>query len=234
MPYAYGSQASANYPSPAETLLKALVDINEAVSVLVRDCPGLSGGDFLPSVASLYALIFFFLEACIDWYTKMSVCRLLTSHNQDLYYDNHALIDNIQNTARDIARQFADGMVLDGQADDGESCKQTALSHLKQAQWREVGSQGQERRVAAQLTWLRQFIWDIQRDASRRSRLEQARETLLPDVFASVSQQLRAVGEQSGGVVWLKAKPAVPPLEELGMQNWATCMRSWISLTTSS
>lgn len=95
----------------------------------------------------------------------------------------------------------------------------SALFHLEQTQWKEIGLQGQERRFAAPHTWLRQFIWDIQRNASERRHVEQERDALLQKLFASLTSKLRVVREPSNNVVIsLKVESALPALADLGMQ----------------
>lgn len=212
-----------------EGLLRVLVEINEGASVVANENPDFYVDDNILHISSFYSLIFFALGGCLDWYIKISACRLLNSPNQDAYYDLQAFVENVRDSARDVARKVADGMDLDGQENEGNMkfCQQTSLYHLEKTQWKEIGLQGHTRRLAAQHTWIRQFIWDIQRDIARRTKFEEERDMLLSNLFVSVSHKLRAVSKQSSGIASLKAETAVPPaVEDLGMQHCVFFMRS--------
>ena len=169
------------------------------------------------AIATLYSLVFYFLEACIDWYTRSFSFRLLESPNQDVHYAMLSLIDNIRISARSAVRKLTLQQPID--ADELRTVQGTTLFHLEQTQWKEIGLRGQERRFTAPHTWLSQFIWDIQRSAAERRNMDQQRLTLLKDMFASFTRHLRVVdGPGDAAVVLsLKMKSSLPALTDLGM-----------------
>ena len=126
-----------------------------------------------------------------------------------------ALIDNIQRSARNAADKLTD---YSQQMDTDDKQQGTALYHLEQTQWKEIGLQGQERRFAAPHTWLSQFIWDIQRNAAERLEMARQRVSLMEDLFASFAPKLEVKPTASSLVVAsLKMRSALPALADLGI-----------------
>lgn len=97
-------KASANYENIAEGLSKSLLGITEAAEACVRECSLYPTEMFKHNVANLYAHIFLFLRDTLDWYTKKSIRRVLSSLHEDFYEHFEDQISNIKSISLEIGR----------------------------------------------------------------------------------------------------------------------------------
>ena len=102
-------QASRNYEKIAEGLSKALEEINEAVAACVKDCIVYRTQAMQRNIADLYAHIFFFLQRTMDWYTRKSIKRALSSFKEDFYERFEEQIQNIKRISQTISREAQHG-----------------------------------------------------------------------------------------------------------------------------
>ena len=98
-------KASANYEKIAAGLSRALLDITEVVAVCAKECALYATKAFIGSIATLYAHIFCFLRNAIEWYTKRSSRRLLSSFKEDFYEKFEDQIANIKHISASINRE---------------------------------------------------------------------------------------------------------------------------------
>lgn len=150
----------------------------------------------VPTLARIYALIFFFLTEFMDWYVRRSTCQVLKCHSQDAYAEFHHLVHAIQRQAQELSGP-SDAMEVDHRHDSTHSPR--AL--WEESQLSQVGRQGHQRRIATQNSMTRRLIWEIQHDAEERTRIRGQRDELLTRVLSATREQLRPVSEQSSGIV---------------------------------
>ncbi|KAL8686706.1 MAG: hypothetical protein Q9224_005363, partial [Gallowayella concinna] len=98
-------KASVNHQKVAEGLSRALVEINDEVSICVREATIIKNETIQRAVASLYAHIFIFLNDAISWYTSRSMKKLLTSFKEDFYEKFEARITSIKRISAAIGRE---------------------------------------------------------------------------------------------------------------------------------
>ncbi|RDW90617.1 uncharacterized protein DSM5745_02392 [Aspergillus mulundensis] len=198
-------QASSKYPRVMDGVMKALVKVNQSISLPEQSEPLQIANDSIPALANFYSHLFFFLGELMDWYARRFKCRLLQSPHEDVYLDFCNLITSIQNSARGFTRTFGDPAVLnDGDDETGVSMMQHTYLYLwEDARLSQIGKRNTERRFAAQNALTRLLIWEIQQSAEQRSNLRDSRGQLLAQMFDRASQQLRPNGEQHSAMVCL-------------------------------
>ena len=98
-------KASANYEKIAAGLSRALLEITEAVAVCAKECALYATKALIGSIATLYAHIFCFLRNAIEWYTKRSSNRLLSSFKEDFYERFEEQVTNIKRLSASINRE---------------------------------------------------------------------------------------------------------------------------------
>ena len=84
---------------------RALLEITEAVAVCAKECALYSTEASISGIARLYASIFCFLRNAIEWYTKKSSKRLLSSFREDFYDKFEDQIANIKQQSALINRE---------------------------------------------------------------------------------------------------------------------------------
>ena len=89
-------KASANYEKIAAGLSRALLEITDAVALCTKECALYATKASIGGIARLYASIFCFLRNAIEWYTKRSSKRLLSSFKEDFYEKFEDQIANIK------------------------------------------------------------------------------------------------------------------------------------------
>ncbi|KAL8816759.1 MAG: hypothetical protein Q9223_004287 [Gallowayella weberi] len=97
--------ASVNHQKVAEGLSRALVEINDEVSICVREATIIKNEKIQRAVASLYAHIFIFLNDAISWYTSRSMKKLPSSFKEDFYEKFEARITSIKRMSAAIGRE---------------------------------------------------------------------------------------------------------------------------------
>lgn len=98
-------KASANYEKIAAGLSRALLEITDAVAVCAKECALYATKASIGGIARLYASIFCFLRNAIEWYTKRSLKRLLSSFKEDFYDKFEDQIANIKLQSASINRE---------------------------------------------------------------------------------------------------------------------------------
>ena len=98
-------QASANYEKIAAGLSQALLEISEAVDACVKECTLFATETMGRYIANMYAHIFFFLRGAIQWFTRKSIRRVLSSFQEDFYEHFEDQITNIKRISATIKRE---------------------------------------------------------------------------------------------------------------------------------
>ena len=98
-------KASANYERIAAGLSRALLEITDAVAVCAKECALYATKALIGGIATLYAHIFCFLRNAIEWYTKRSSSRLLSSFKEDFYEKFEDQVANIKQISASINRE---------------------------------------------------------------------------------------------------------------------------------
>ncbi|KAL8806363.1 MAG: hypothetical protein Q9182_001393 [Xanthomendoza sp. 2 TL-2023] len=98
-------KASVNHQKVAEGLSRALVEINDEVSICVREATIIKNEKIQRAVASLYAHIFIFLNDAISWYTSRSMTKLFSSFKENFYERFEARITSIKRISAAIGRE---------------------------------------------------------------------------------------------------------------------------------
>ncbi|KAL4910354.1 hypothetical protein BDW74DRAFT_144934 [Aspergillus multicolor] len=202
-------KASSKYPRVMEGVMKALVRMNQSISLPEQSEPLQIANDSIPALANFYSHLFFFLGELMDWYARRFKCRLLESLHEDVYLDFRNLITSIQSSARGFTRAFGGTAVLnDGDGEESPSMMQhTYLFLWENARLSQIGKRNTERRFAAQNALTRLLIWEIQRSAEQRANLRDKRDDLLVQMFDRASQQLQSNGQQNSEMVCLTTAP---------------------------
>ena len=102
---ATGLKAAANYEKIAAGLSRTLFEITEAVAVCAKECALYATEASIGNIAALYAHIFCFLRNAIEWYTKKSSRRLLSSFKEDFYENFEEQIADIKQISNLINRE---------------------------------------------------------------------------------------------------------------------------------
>lgn len=133
-------KATANYEKIAAGFSRALLEITEAVAICAKECALYATKALIGSIATLYAHIFCFLRNAIEWYTKRSSSRLLSSFKEDFYERFEDQIANIKQISASINRQAHHA--------SHSELRYTRLRLAKFEQSAGIGLQGLEREAA--------------------------------------------------------------------------------------
>ncbi|KAL4913274.1 hypothetical protein BDW62DRAFT_192921 [Aspergillus aurantiobrunneus] len=198
-------KAYSRYPRIIRGVMKALVKVNRSICLSRKSEAVQFTNDLIPSIASFYSHVFFFLGELMDWYARRFKCRLLQSLHEDVYLDFYNLVSSIQTAATGFMYGDSDP----GEANDSDCERANAiLQHTDLYLWEEarlsqIGRRNIDRRFAAQNALTRLLIWEIQRSAKQRLNLREKRGQLLVQMFDAASQRLRPIGSQNNARVCL-------------------------------
>ena len=178
-------KATSNYERIAEGLSRSLLEITEAVQSCTRECFLYRTKAMQHDIADLYAHIFLFLRDTLNWYTKKSIRRVLSSLKEDFYDHFEDQIANIQRISNALNRK--------AQHASQSELRYTRLL-VEDVSRNQRLALGKDEREAAERRYQEQkALMEREREAQRAELLEQEQSRRLEELGRSMCASFKSI-----------------------------------------